>query len=162
MKEELCVDALMTRKVWTCRAGDRLNEAAKLMWDHDCGCTPVLNEAGRLVGILTDRDICMAAYTQNRPLAEIEVSSVMAKDIWSCAPEDTVDIAEVKMQAHQVRRLPVLDLTGELVGILSLTDLARAVASYVHESAIGLDAAAIETTLAAISRPRDLAESDYS
>jgi len=124
------------------------------MWDHDCGCVPVRAENGDLVGILTDRDVCMAAYTQNRPLSEIAVRDVMSKDVKTCALTDSVEVAEKTMQRYQLRRLPVVDADGQLVGILSLNDLARAVGNDARNSAAGLNAEAIEATLAAVCRPR--------
>jgi CBS-domain-containing membrane protein len=73
------VEQLMTRDVKVCRAEDTLSRAAQLMWEHDCGCVPVIgtNGDGRLVGIITDRDIAMAAYTQGWPQSAIPVSTAM-------------------------------------------------------------------------------------
>jgi len=156
----ICVEKLMTKDVKTCHTYDRLNVAAKLMWDHDCGCAPVEDEGGKVIGILTDRDICMAAYTQNRPLSEISVGEVITKVLYTCEPADTLEIAEEIMQAHQVRRLPVLGAGGELLGLLSLTDLARAVGIYPQVRGMGLNAEAIETTLAMVCRPRESSMQD--
>jgi CBS domain-containing protein len=94
------------------------------MWDHDCGCIPVVDNEGKLVGMITDRDICMAAYTQGKPLAEIAVSTAMAPRAYTCALTDSVGSAEKLMAAKQVRRLPVVDKQGRLVGLLSLHDIA--------------------------------------
>jgi CBS domain-containing protein len=116
---------VMTRDVGGCAPGDRLNAAAKILWERDCGCAPVLDAADRVVGILTDRDICMAAYFGNRPLTELGVDDVMTKDVVVCRPEDAVASAETRMREHQIRRLPVVDEQHRLVGILSLNDIAR-------------------------------------
>ena len=75
------VEQLMTRTVETCEPHDTLVTAARIMWTRDCGCVPVVvpEEGGhRVVGMLTDRDVCMAAYLQGRPLSEISVASVMS------------------------------------------------------------------------------------
>ena len=59
------VAQVMTRKVHTCRRGDTLHRAARLMWDHDCGAVPIVDERGHTVGMITDRDICMAVYIRD-------------------------------------------------------------------------------------------------
>lgn len=118
------VEQLMQRAVQTCRAYDSLNRAAQIMWENDCGCVPVVDDAGHAIGMVTDRDACMAAYTRGRPLGEIDVGSVMAAMVHCCRPQDTLREAETIMRAMQVRRLPVVDNENRLVGILSLNDIA--------------------------------------
>ncbi len=113
---------LMTREVRACTIHDSLNAAARIMWDHDCGCAPVVDAHGRLAGILTDRDIAMAAYTQGLPLEAIPVERVMARQVITCARGDDVDKAHRLMRTHEIHRLPVVDSRGRLVGILSLSD----------------------------------------
>jgi CBS domain-containing protein len=119
------VTEMMTRDVRTCFATDSLNRAAQIMWDGDCGCVPVVDEQRKLVGIITDRDVCMAAYTQGRPLAEMNVASAASRDVVVAREDDTLLHAEILMHDAQVRRLPVLDAEGHVVGILSISDLAR-------------------------------------
>jgi CBS domain-containing protein len=114
---------LMTREVRACTIHDSLNGAARIMWDHDCGCAPVVDAHGRLAGILTDRDIAMATYTQGLPLAAIPVERVMARHVITCARGDDVEKAHRLMRTHEIHRLPVVDSRGRLVGILSLSDL---------------------------------------
>ena len=118
------VGQVMTHKVQACRPQDSLNIPAKLMWDNNCGSVAVVGD-GRVVGMLTDRDICMAVYTQGQRLNDIEVSSAMSKKLFSCRPEDTLATAEKIMRADRIRRLPIIDGDGHLVGILSLDDIAR-------------------------------------
>ncbi len=122
------VEQLMTRNIETCRSDDRLNRAAQIMWEHDCGIVPVLaagNGAGHVVGMLTDRDICMAAYTQGRALGAIPVASAMSPQVYSCRPTDALAVALKVMETNQIHRLPVLDQHEQLVGMLSLADIAR-------------------------------------
>ena len=119
------VEALMAWDVHTCGAGDSLSRAAQLMWDHDCGVLPVTDAESHVVGMVTDRDICMAAYTRGAPLEGIAVESAMAKRVFSCRPQDTILEAESIMRAHCVRRLPVVDKDARLVGLVSLNDIAR-------------------------------------
>lgn len=121
------VERIMARDVKTCGVDDMLNRAAQLMWEGDCGCVPVIaaDGDGRVIGILTDRDICMAAYTQGRPLFEISVGSAMAHKVIGCVPSDDLKRAETLMHDNQLRRLPVLDDSGRLLGIISINDIAR-------------------------------------
>lgn len=118
------VAELMSRPVETCRQDDSLSVAAQRMWDHNCGSIPVVDATGRPVGVITDRDICMAAYTQGKPLSAIQVNTAMSRTIHTCAPTDSVASAEKLMAVKQVRRLPVVDKEGCLVGLLSLHDIA--------------------------------------
>ena len=120
------VSELMTREVRTCQPQDSLDQAARLMWDGDCGILPVVGPGGRVQGMVTDRDACMAAYTKGRRLGEIRVSDVMATQVFTCSSGDDVEKALSIMEAKRVRRLPVLDDSGKLAGILSLNDVARA------------------------------------
>lgn len=115
---------LMARNVRSCKPTDSLHRAAQLMWESDCGSTPIVNDEGEVIGFLTDRDICMAAYTQSKPLADIAVSSAMSREVFSCRPEDNLSAAEKLMEEKQIRRLPVIDTFGKLVGIISLNDIA--------------------------------------
>jgi CBS domain-containing protein len=122
------VEQIMTRNVRTCRPGDALSTAAQMMWEGDCGCVPVVDAddgEGRVVGIITDRDICMAGYTQGRPLSALRVDSAMARQVRSCRPTDSVGEALNMLRQHQIRRLPVVDNGDHLVGMLSLADAAR-------------------------------------
>lgn len=118
------VDQIMSRRVYTCSSADSLNTAAGMMWEHDCGAVPVVSETGELVGIITDRDICMAAYTQGTALQAIPVATAMAHEVYSCKASDTIEVAEQLMRTHQIRRLPVVDGGKRLVGFVSLNDLA--------------------------------------
>lgn len=122
------VDQIMTRNVRTCRPGDALSTAAQIMWEGDCGCVPIVEQeegGARVVGMITDRDICMAGYTQGRPLSAIKVESAMARDVHSCRPTDSIAEALNMLRQHQLHRLPVVDNGGHLVGMLSLADAAR-------------------------------------
>jgi CBS domain-containing protein len=142
------VAELMSRPVETCRLQDSLNLAAQRMWDHDCGSVPVVDDNGIPLGMVTDRDICMAAYTQGKPLSAIAVSTAMSHAIYTCAPTDSVAAAEKLMAAKQVRRLPVVDKDGRLVGLLSLHDIAT--------RGSRLNATRLGRILAAIASPQPL------
>jgi CBS domain-containing protein len=122
------VEEILIDEVKCCTPGDSLNRAAQLMWENDCGCVAVVDGDARVVGILTDRDVCMAAYTQGATLSAMSVSSAMSREVFACRPGDDLLVAQGLMQQHRVRRLPVTDIDGKLVGILSLSDMARTLA----------------------------------
>ncbi len=149
------VEQLMSRNIHTCEARADLNRVAQLMWEHDCGCIPIVTEENKLIGVITDRDVAMAAYTQGKPLAEIRACDVMATPVHTCQPTDDVSIAQRRMRDHQLRRLPITDATHTLIGLLSLNDLALEAS---RERGPGLRpqvrAADVAETLAVISRHR--------
>jgi CBS domain-containing protein len=140
----------MTTAVKSCGPNDNLQRAAQIMWENDCGIVPVVDGDGRLVGVITDRDVCMAAYTQGQPLWQILVSNAMAKQVHGVRETDLVEAAEGLMRRVRVRRVPVLDGDGRLRGIVSMNDLAR----HAHRSAghktHGVSGDSIMQTLAAI------------
>jgi CBS domain-containing protein len=146
------VSDLMTTAVKSCGAHDTLQRAAQIMWENDCGVVPIVDGEGRrLVGMITDRDICMAAYTQGQPLWQILVSNAMAKQVHAVRETDPIEAAEELMRRVRVRRMPVIDGSGRLKGILSMNDLAR----HAHRSSLGkangLSGDSIAQTLAVIS-----------
>lgn len=119
------VKDLMAIDVKFCETYNTLNTAAQTMWDNDIGCVPVVDKDHRVIGMLTDRDVCMAAYIQGSPLAALLVTSAMSKQVFSCAPDDDLTAAEKLMREKQVRRLAVIDARGRLAGVISLNDIAR-------------------------------------
>jgi len=92
------VSQIMEGAVKSYGRSESLNAAAKLMWDYDCGCVPVVNEQNEVVGLVTDRDICLAAYTQGRSLHETPIETAMAHKVISCRPEDDIAIAQALMK----------------------------------------------------------------
>ena len=150
------VEQLMSHDVKVCFEGDSLNHAAELMWNHNCGFLPVvLDDAKRvLTGVITDRDIAMAAFTQGKTLCAIPVSLAMARGVQICHPADNISTAEALMRLKQVHRLPVLDHDGRVVGVISLNDIARGVQS---EPLDGRRVAAesVAETVASVSQPRE-------
>lgn len=142
---------VMVRDVKTCTSADSLNRAAQLMWEHDCGVVPVVDADEHVIGIVTDRDVCMAAYTKGRTLHAIRVDEVMSRDVKSCRSDDDVAEAEALMCASRVRRVPVTDPLGRIAGIVSLNDLARAAA--IRPAGDGVSVDEIGRTLGSICRP---------
>lgn len=107
-----------------CAPSDTLVQAARTMWELDCGIVPVVDEQGRLQGLITDRDIAMAAYTRGSALSQIKVESTMSRQVESVEPRDSLRTAIRKMSERQVRRLPVVE-GDKIVGIIALADIAR-------------------------------------
>src|SRR6476659_2910184 len=120
------VRELMSTEPRTCTAKHTASDAARTMWECDIGSLPVVDDDDVPVGMVTDRDVCMAAYQQGRPLSAIPVLDVMSPEIHTCLESDSLASAERTMRAWQVRRLPVIDDDGRLVGVLSLNDLVLA------------------------------------
>jgi CBS domain-containing protein len=145
---------LMQTAVYTCGTDAALSDAAKIMWDHDCGSVPVVDADGRVRSMLTDRDVCMAAFLTDLPLSRASVTNAMSKVLHACRPEDTVAYAEELMQLHQIHRLPVISDKGELVGILSLGDVARYVGTHAAAEDGGVTPKSLAETLASISQTR--------
>jgi CBS domain-containing protein len=148
------VENIMTRDVKLCRPEHSLNDAARLMWDHACGCVPVVDENDRVLGFLTDRDVCMAAYTRGLALSDMTVMSAMSRQVFCCRVDDTIDAAEAKMREHQVRRLPVLGFEGRIVGIVALSDIAGEAERRKGHRSKDLGADAIRSTLVAVGHVR--------
>ena len=152
------VEQVMTRDVKLCRVEESLNDAARVMWDHACGCVPVVDADDRVVGVLTDRDVCMAAYTRGLPLGDMTVSSAMSRQVFACHVGDALDTAEAIMREHQVRRLPVLGFGDRIVGILSLSDIAREAERRKGQRSKDLSPDAIRSTLVAVGHVRTKVE----
>jgi CBS domain-containing protein len=148
------ISQIMKADVEICAPDDNLAAAAARLWDADIGCLPVVEVAGQVIGMVTDRDICMAAYHSGRPLHEIPVSVAMAKKVLSCPPDATLVEAEQIMRSGQVRRLPVVDSDGFLVGIVTLNDLALLAEREIGRKHRDLTAKEVMATLAAVSAPR--------
>jgi CBS domain-containing protein len=117
------VSEVMTKDVIVVEADASLQEAAQLMRGLDVGLLPV-REGGRLVGMLSDRDITVRATAEGRAPAETRVADVMSRSVVACGEADDVLAAAGSMQTHQLRRLVVVDGFDRIVGIVSLGDLA--------------------------------------
>ncbi|MDP9245018.1 MAG: CBS domain-containing protein [Chloroflexota bacterium] len=120
------VEELMTRDPKTLRPDSTCTEAATLMKREDCGSLPVVQD-GKLVGIVTDRDIVLRAVAEKKDPATLKMSEIMTKGPATVGPDATAAEASKLMSDKQVRRLPVVD-GGKLVGMLVIGQLAR------HES----------------------------
>ena len=141
--------AIMSRTVRSCSPTDSLNHAAQIMWESNCGALPVLTHEGLIAGMLTDRDVCMASYTQGKTLSALTVEHAMSRGVKACLGAEPISRVLQIMAESQVRRVPVIE-AGAVVGMIALADIARLV-EMTHS---GRSAACDELAkaLAAISR----------
>ena len=119
----MLVKDLMTRNVNSCRPENNLAELAKVMRKQRCGALPIVDVSGRVTGIITDRDICVALGMKNVRASEMRARDVSPPGCISCGPDNDVRDALRTMGKQEVSRLPVVDETGQLVGILSIDDI---------------------------------------
>jgi CBS domain-containing protein len=117
------VKDVMTREPKACWISESLADAAQAMWENDCGILPVIKDGRKVVGLITDRDICMATAMHKRNPSSISVEEVMTGEVYATASDDDIHLALKTMQEHKIRRLPVVDAEGELEGILSMNDI---------------------------------------
>lgn len=117
------IEDVMTRRVVAARADTELAHIARLMWDNDCGAVPVVDAEDKVVGMVTDRDVCMGAHFSGKALREQRASGCMAGEVLTCRPGDEVVAVMGAMTKRKVRRVPVADETGRLVGLVSVGDL---------------------------------------
>lgn len=143
------VREIMTKEPRCCQSDMNIAAATELMWNNDCGVLPVVDE-GRLAGIITDRDICIALGTRNRPATDIAVKDVATYELQTCAPDNDVHTAMAVMRRAKVRRLPVINDEGKIEGIIALNDIVLA-AERKH-GAIGYEE--VMNTIEAVSEHR--------
>jgi CBS domain-containing protein len=117
------VKDVMTAGAKACMPETSLADAAALMWENDCGAIPVVNVEDKVVGMITDRDICFGLTTKNRPPVEVAVGEVITGEVFACGPEDDIHEALKTMRRERVRRLPVVGKDGTLTGIVSMNDV---------------------------------------
>jgi CBS domain-containing protein len=146
------VEKLMSSSIWACTPDATLDQAVRLMEEHDCGWLPVVPGRGRyhVVGVITDRDICLAAHHLGTSLRKVHVREVMTVDVVTCSTQDETSTACARMRRAQVRRLPVVDEEGQLAGLLTLAQLARAAG---ERASFGVTTKDVAKTLASISKP---------
>ena len=117
------VEQMMTKDVCSCSPGMNAATAAEFMWKKNCGSIPIVGDGGRVVGIVTDRDLFLALGTGNRRPGELPVDEIMTRDLAFTTPGSDVRDALKTMAQRQLRRLPVVDSSGALMGMLSLSDI---------------------------------------
>ena len=103
-----------------------LKQAAQIMSEHQVGALPVIDDAGRLAGMVTDRDIVCRGVASGKDLSQLTARDIMTKGITWCREEDDLQEALDLMERHKIRRLPVINANKRMVGILSLGDVSHA------------------------------------
>jgi len=117
------VKEVMMGTPYTCRKETNLGEATELMWKANCGFLPVTGSDEKVCAVLTDRDICMALGTRNKVAGEVTVGEVIGNKLFACSPDDEIHVALLTMREGRVRRLPVVDSSGKVAGVLSMDDI---------------------------------------
>ncbi|MEX2367194.1 MAG: CBS domain-containing protein [Pseudohongiellaceae bacterium] len=118
------VNEIMSTNVKTCNVDTSLDEAARMMWDHDCGAIPVVNSKNKPIGIITDRDIAMAAMHRHLPLWDMSAGELIKGQHPVCShQEDPLASCLQKMEQNGVRRILVTNQNGSLAGIISMGDI---------------------------------------
>ena len=114
---------VMTGPAVCCNRGTNVGAAVELLWCHNCGMLPVVGPDNRLMGVVTDRDICMAMGTRNRLPGQVTIGEIATTNVFTCKPDDEIHEALSTMGEGQVRRLPVVNDEGVPQGILSMDDV---------------------------------------
>ncbi len=117
------IQNIMTPDVESCGPQDNLSAAAMVMWRQDCGIVPVVDIERHVVGVITDRDICMAVATRHATPEDVRIADVMSSRLVTVRAHDDVSVALEKLGSERVHRLPVVDADGRLEGIVSINDL---------------------------------------
>jgi CBS domain-containing protein len=117
------VKEIMTQSAICCNPETNVGAAVELMWVRNCGMLPVVGADQKLVGIVTDRDICIAMGTRNRLAGELSVGEIATKNVFTCTPDEEIHDALLTMAGKHVRRLPVVNSKGIPQGILSMDDV---------------------------------------
>ena len=144
------VKDVMTPNVEAIWLTESLADAAKLMWENDCGVLPIIKDDRKVIGMITDRDICMAIAMRDTKPSGISVEEVMTGQVYAVKPEDDIDQALQTMQVHKIRRLPVISSEGELAGILSMNDVVLKAEGLEGETTESINYAAVVKTYQAI------------
>lgn len=141
------VEEIMTKDVSSCAPATNAAAAAEIMWNKNCGSLPIVEDGGRVVGMVTDRDLFIALGTRNERAGDLQVGEIMNHDVSLCAPDDDIRAALTTMATKQIHRLPVVDRDGALQGILSIDDVV------LRAQSDGLSKEVLKTMKAVCDRP---------
>ena len=100
-----------------------MNGRYGLLWCAGCGALPVVDANGKVVGMITDRDVCIALGTRGQRAADLVVAQVMSGQVFACRPTDDIHAALKTMRTQKVRRLPVINHEGKLEGLVTISDM---------------------------------------
>ncbi|MBI2920585.1 MAG: CBS domain-containing protein [Planctomycetes bacterium] len=150
----MLVSEICTKDVRCCDRNTDLASAARMMWESDCGVIPVVDAENKVIGVVTDRDICIAGATRRQLASEIRVGDVMGATCVTCRPAEDVRSVLAAMAQHSVRRLPVVDDNRKLSGMISISDVIQAARDPREGSKGGISPAEVLHALEAVTRPR--------
>lgn len=145
---------LMTKSVASCHFETNLAAAGALMWESDCGFLPVVDDLGKVAGVLTDRDACIALTTSDRRASAMTVGNVVKSRAILCDQDDDVRTVLRTMQKHKIRRLPVINRAGLLEGIVSINDIVLRAAKSVARKQPDISFEDVVRTLQTICAPK--------
>ncbi|MBO0727377.1 MAG: CBS domain-containing protein, partial [Blastocatellia bacterium] len=128
--DDMRAGEFMSRDVVTVYPNDLVGHAARLMRDYDCGSLPVVDREGRLIGMLTDRDISMRVVAHEADTRNTIVADCMTDGAFACHVDEPVSECMRQMSRQRIRRLPITNDRGQVVGIVSQGDLARHAGDY--------------------------------
>lgn len=117
------VKDVMKMDVGFCLAEDSLMKAAEIMRHRDCGVVPIVDDERRVIGMLTDRDLCLAIVARNRKASDVQTKDLIRSEPIVCAADDKIESVLRKLRKNQIKRLAVVGAIGELVGIVSVSDI---------------------------------------
>ena len=119
------IKLVMTKDPTCCVPSDTAQRAASLMRDEQAGVIPVIEneQSQKIVGVVTDRDLCMNVVAEGRDPGSTRVEECMTPTVVTCSAQDSVEKATELMRANQIRRIPVVDEQRRLVGIVSMADI---------------------------------------
>ena len=123
--KKMKINECRNKDVCFVRSDCNVFDASRIMCENHIGCIPICDEQRNVVGILTDRDIILRAVACDKNVKTTPVSEIMTKDVCTCSSEQNISEAENTMASYQIRRLPVVDQNNQVVGILTMGDLAR-------------------------------------
>ena len=121
-RTEMKVRDIMVKAPVFCHPDTNLAVVTEKMWVHDCGMLPVVDDELGVVGVITDRDICISLGTRNQKASDIRVRDVTSGNLYACVPDDEIHSALGIMEKGRVRRLPVVNREVKLMGVLSMGD----------------------------------------
>lgn len=147
---------IMSRDVITCDPDDSLAEAVRKMRDHDVGTLLVVDGDERLIGLMTDRDVCFAALASERPLKDIRVKSAMTSHVYSMMDTDRIQDIESVMTTYKIHRVPIVDRENHVLGVVSLSDIAREASRELRERHPDVTDADLVTTLSQVCKAKGL------
>ena len=121
----MTVQNIMTTNVACCTPDTPLNQVARMMVEHDCGEIPIADNSGRVLGVVTDRDICCRAVAHDCNVCETTASEIMSTPVVTAQPTMSLEQCAQLMEQNMIRRIPVVDQNGCCCGIVAQADLAN-------------------------------------